>query len=230
MKTAIRILSGCIALFLVLGIASFASAQNLTLRIACYNIEDDISNANFGPPFSVDATTPLPGLISPYAGGTNTNGLVINGGVLEGIGEEILGDGIAQPADIINFEETSGPSTMNPIVAALNTYYSQFNPLASNMYAVTPYQATEEGGTTNDGNGPNSMVYNTMTLQLLASVPVDPPGGTSQLGSASGEYREVMRYEFAPANQVATPASEFYIYVSHYKSGTTSTDTNDRAG
>jgi PKD repeat protein len=214
---------------LVLGTASVASAQNLTLRIVCYNIEDDISNANFGPPFSTNVSTPLPGLISPYAGGTNTNGLVINGGVLEGIGEEALADGVAQPADIINFEETSGPSTMNPIVAGLNTYYSQFNPLASNMYAVTPYQATESGGTTNDGNGPNSMVYNTRTLQLLASVPVDPPGGTSKLGSSSGEYREVMRYEFAPANQVATPASEFYIYVSHYKSGTTSTDTNDRS-
>jgi PKD repeat protein len=231
MTTALfRIPLRIFALFLVLGMATFASAQTLTLRIACYNIEDDISNANFGPPFSVDATTPLPGLISPYAGGSNTNGAITNGGVLEGIGEEILADGIAQPADIINFEETSGPSTMNPIVAGLNTYYSQFNPLASNMYAVTPYQATESGGTTNDGNGPNSMVYNTRTLQLLASVPVDPPGGTSKLGSSSGEYREVMRYEFAPANQIATAASEFYIYVSHYKSGTTSTDTNDRAG
>ena len=68
-----------------------------------------------------------------------------------------------------------------------------------------------------NGNGPNALVYNTKTVQLLASVPVDPPGGTGNLGSASGEYREVMRYEFAPAGVAPTATNEFYIYVSHYK-------------
>jgi PKD repeat protein len=223
MKMAsIRILTGCIALFLVLGLVSPASAQNLTLRIVCYNIEDDITNSTF----QTNATTPLPGLIFPYAGGSITNG-----GVLEGLGEEILADGVAQPVDILALEETtSNPTTIAPIVAGLNAFYSQYNPLASNMYAMSTYQATEEDGDTGDGNGPNALVYNTKTVQLLASVPVDPPGGTSKLGSSSGEYREVMRYEFAPANQVATAAAEFYIYVSHYKSGGTTTDTNDRSG
>ena len=63
-------------------------------------------------------------------------------------------------------------------------------------------------------------MYNTNTVQLLASVPVDPPGGTSNLGSSSGEYREVMRYEFAPAGVTPTATNEFYIYVSHYKAST----------
>ena len=107
----------------------------------------------------------------------------------------------------------------------LNTYYN-----APGMYAMSPYQATESGGDPTDGNGPNALVYNTTTVQLLASVPVDPPGGTSQLGSSSGEYREVMRYEFAPAGVTPTAANEFYIYVSHYKSGTTSSDLTDRTG
>ena len=49
---------------------------------------------------------------------------------------------------------------------------------------------------------------------------MDPPGGTGNLGSASGEYREVMRYEFAPAGMTPTATNEFYLYVSHYKSGT----------
>jgi PKD repeat protein len=214
------------ALCVACGCATLASAQNLTLRIVCYNIEDDITNSTF----HINPTTPLPGLIFPYAGGSSTNGSVTNGGVLEGIGEEILGDGVAQPIDILALEETSSnPQTVAPIVAGLNAFYSQYNPLASNMYAMSSYQATNSGGT-NDGNGPNALVYNTRTVQLLASVPVDPPGGTSQLGSASGEYREVMRYEFAPANQMGTSASEFYIYVSHYKSGGTTTDTNDRSG
>jgi PKD repeat protein len=37
-----------------------------------------------------------------------------------------------------------------------------------------------------------------------------------------------MRYEFTPANQIGTQASEFYLYVSHYKSGTSSADLTDR--
>jgi PKD repeat protein len=203
------------ALCVVCGFATLASAQNLTLRVVTYNIEDDINGA----------TTPLPGLINPSGGGS-----VTNGGVLEGIGEEILGDGVAQPLDILALEETtSNPQTVAPIVAGLNAFYSVYNPLASNMYAMSTYQATESGGVNDDGNGPNALVYNTKTVQLLASVPVDPPGGTSQLGSASGEYREVMRYEFAPAGQTPTAATEFYVYVSHYKSGTSSGDMTDRA-
>jgi len=69
-----------------------------------------------------------------------------------------------------------------------------------------------------DGNGPNAIVYNTKTVQLLASVPVDPSGGPNKLGSSSGEYREVMRYELAPAGMTPTATNEFYVYVSHYKS------------
>src|SRR2546422_9879842 len=84
---------------------------------------------------------------------------------------------------------------------------------------MSAYQATESGGFTASGNGPNAVVYNTNTVQLLASVPVDPPGGTNNLGSVSGEYREVMRYEFAPAGVTPSAANEFYVYVSHYKSG-----------
>jgi len=191
---------------------SRVSAQGIveTIRVVTYNIEDDISGA----------TTPLPGLIAP-SGGT-----VQQGGVLEGIGEEILGGDPAQPLDILALEETtSNSSTVAPIVTGMNSFYN-----APGMYAMSTHQATESGGVNDDGNGPNAIVYNTRTLQLLASVPVDPPGGTGNLGSTSGEYREVMRYEFAPAGVTPTPANEFYVYVSHYKSGTTSTDLTDRAG
>jgi hypothetical protein len=80
------------------------------------------------------------------------------------------------------------------------------------------------GGDSADGNGPNAVVYNTNTLQLIASVPVDPPGGTGNLGSSSGEYREVMRHEFARAGVTPTTNTEFYVYVSHYKSVPTSSD------
>jgi hypothetical protein len=188
----------------------FLSAQTRTLRIATYNIEADINGA----------TSALPGLIAPPSNSTN----VLAGGVLEGIGEETVGTDSAQPLDILALQETtSNPTTVWPIAAALNAFYN-----TPGMFTNSPYQATESGGNAGSGNGPNAIVYNTKTLRLLASTPVDPSGGTSRLGSSSGEYREVMRYEFAPAGVAPAAPNEFYIYVSHYKSGTTSSDLTAR--
>jgi PKD repeat protein len=192
------------------------SGQTTTIRVVAYNIAADINGV----------IAPLPGLVTPSVGGS-----VTNGGVLEGIGEEILGGDPAQPIDILALEETtSNPITIQPIVDGLNTFYSVNNPGGSNIYALSTYQATESDGFLASGNGPNAMVYNTKTLQLLAAVPVDPPCGTNCLGATSGEYREVMRYEFAPAGATPTVANEFYVYVSHYKSGVGSVNLADRAG
>lgn len=193
-------------------LANFAGAQTRTLRIVTYNIEADINGA----------TTPLPGLIAPPGNVTNVQA----GGVLEGIGEENIGNDPAQPLDILALEETtSNPITITPIVNGLNSFYG-----AAGMYANSSYQATESGGFPGSGNGPNAIVFNTTTVQLLASMPVDPPGGSNYLGSTYGEYREVMRYEFAPAGVTPAPTNEFYIYVSHYKSGTTASDLTARFG
>jgi PKD repeat protein len=203
--------SRALAFVLAFVMAAGAAAQTRTLRIVTYNIEADISGY----------TTARPGLITPAGGGT-----VQQGGVLEGIGEEAVGSNPAQPIDILALQETtSNTTTVAPIVTALNTYYN-----APGMYAYSTYQATEAGGNASSGNGPNALVYNTTTVQLLASVPVDPQGGTSQLGSSSGMYREAMRYEFAPAGMTPTPANEFYVYVSHYKSGTIASDLTSRTG
>ena len=162
-------------------------------------------------------------MIIPSGGGT-----VQQGGVLEGIGEEIVGSDPAQPLDILALEETTtNPITVVPIVSGLNSFYG-----VAGMYSNSTYQATQFGGNTNNGsgNGPNAMVYNAKTLQLLASVSVDPPGGIGNLGSASGEYREVMRYEFAPAGMTPTATNEFYVYVSHYKANTGMANENYRNG
>src|ERR1035437_9597534 len=91
-----RTLLGSTAFFIACSIPAVASAQTRTIRVVTYNIEDDISGA----------TTPLPGLIAPSSGGS-----VTNGGVLEGIGEEILGSDPAQPLDILALQET----TSNPV-------------------------------------------------------------------------------------------------------------------
>jgi hypothetical protein len=187
-----------------------ASAQTRTLRIVTYNIEADTGG------FS----TARPGLVVPYNGGT-----MLSGGVLEGIGEESVGKDPPQPIDILALQETtSNNTTVAPIVSALNGYYN-----SPGMYAMSTYQATSSGGISG-GGGPNALIYNTRTVQLLASVPVDPPGGTSQLGSSSGEYREVMRYDFAPVGVTPATTNKFYIYVSHYKASTGPANETARAG
>jgi len=209
-----HLLKSAVAQILQFGMAFFAlcsaSGQTRTLRIVTYNIEADTGG------FS----TARPGLVIPYDGGS-----VLSGGVLEGIGEEIVGSDSSQPIDILALQETtSNNTTVAPIVSALNSYYNSLG-----MYAMSPYQATSSGGISS-GGGPNALIYNTRSVQLLASVPVDPPGGTSQLGSSSGEYREAMRYQFAPAGVAPAATNEFYIYVSHYKASTGPANETARAG
>jgi hypothetical protein len=161
-----------------------------SLRIVTYNIEADVNGV----------TAPRAGLYE----------------VLEGIGEEVV-QGNHQPLDVLALEETtSNTTTVDPIVTNLNTFYANGgSPLA--VYARSPYQATQSGSPTT-GNGPNALVYNTLTLNLLASVGV----GTPQ-GSSNGEYRQVVRYEFQPVG-AAGSTGVFYLYVEHAKAGTTTAD------
>jgi PKD repeat protein len=176
-----------------------ASAGTRTIRVVAYNIDSDQSQD--GAQYAL----PQPGLITPSSGGS-----VTNGGVLEGIGEENVAGDPAQPIDILALEETtSNTATVQPIVDGLNAFYSSRNIPAG--YAMSPFQAGETGNDNTSGNGPNAMVYNTNTLQLVASV------GVGLVWSGYGEYRQVVRYEFAPAGAPLTANDEFYVYVSHYK-------------
>lgn len=135
---------------------------------------------------------------------------------LEAIGNaSVLGN--AQPLDILGLEETtSETTTVSPIVSNLNTYYA-----GSAVYATTGLQGKSSSNSVTGGNGPNSLIYNTKTLSLLQAVGVGTAGG-----STNGEYRQITRYEFQPTN--GTAADVFYVYVEHYKSGTTSDDGTDR--
>jgi endonuclease/exonuclease/phosphatase family metal-dependent hydrolase len=144
-------------------------------------------------------TTPLPGLYQ----------------VLEGIGEEKV-QGNVRPIDILGLEETTSNADVEPIVTNLNSYYN-----GAAVYAESPYQGTQDGGNT-DGNGPNALVYNTSTLNLLASVGIVTPEG-----STNGVYRQPVRYEFQPVGDTGTTGI-FYVYVAHTKSGTTSADATAR--
>ncbi len=196
----IRALLGSMVLLaacLIPGVASAGGTK--TIRVVAYNIDSD--QGQDGDQYAL----PQPGLIVPSSGCC-----VTNGGVLEGIGEENVAGDPAQPIDVLALEETtSNVITVQPIVDGLNAFYSSRGISAG--YAMSPYQMTLVG-TDNTGNGPNAMVYNTNTLQLIASVGVGSPGGTG-----NGEYRQVGRYEFAPAGALPTAFNEFYVYVSHYK-------------
>lgn len=132
--------------------------------------------------------------------------------VLEDIGAYSV-EGDAQPLDILGLEETTSESkTVNPIVASLNSFYG-----GQAIYASTGVQGLSSGNNVTTGNGPNSLIYNTLTLKLLSAVGIGTPKGAT-----NGEYRQIMRYEFQPVN--GTPADDFYMYVEHYKSGTGSTN------
>ncbi len=137
--------------------------------------------------------------------------------VLEAVGEQSI-NGVMQPIDILGLEETtSNTATVAPIVSALNSYYG-----TAASYAMSTVQGTQNGSSTT-GNGPNSLIYNKKTVQLVATT------GVAGTPNTSGVNRQVMRYQFQAVGGAA--AKYFYVYVSHMKSsagGTTTTDLNDR--
>jgi endonuclease/exonuclease/phosphatase family metal-dependent hydrolase len=127
--------------------------------------------------------------------------------VLQGIGNELV-NGFARPLDILSLQETtSNSTTVTPIVNNLNSFYG------AGTYAMSPYQGTQNGDPTG-GNGPNALVYNTHTLQLVGSVGVGTP-------SSSGAPRQPIRYQFRPVGY--GPEADFYVYVSHLKSASDAT-------
>jgi hypothetical protein len=61
-------------------------------------------------------------------------------------------------------------------------------------------------------NGPSGLVYNTHTIKVIAANPLGYDGD-----SFNGIFRAPMRYQLRPVGY--GPNADFYVYVSHYKSG-----------
>jgi hypothetical protein len=82
------------------------------------------------------------------------------------------------------------------------------------MYAHPAEDAASDGG------GTEGVIYNTQSLALLEVRFVGTAG-------TSGPARQEYRYRFRP---VSAPdgSTDFYVYVGHYKAGTTSTDRSRR--
>jgi hypothetical protein len=126
--------------------------------------------------------------------------------VLQAIGLHQLA-GHAQPIDVLALTELQGVSnstispTLATVTADLNAVYG------AGTYA---YNATVDptDGPTYTGNGPSGLVYDTKTIASVT-------GTVVATDSSGSDPRSPMRYQIQPAN--ATAASQFYLYVDHYK-------------
>lgn len=124
--------------------------------------------------------------------------------VLEAIGDEIV-NGVARPIDLLALQEQSNSaSDTAEIVGLLN-----------NIYGLGTYDRAVTDGDSNGGGRPG-LVFNTQTVELLAELAI----GTV---STSGQVRQILRYKIRPQGY-NDGAADFYLYNTHSKSGTGSTN------
>lgn len=180
---AIRTLSFCIGLGAVIFSAVTAPAGTGTLRIVSYNTDEADQNSEDN-------------LTASWAG------LPI---VFQAIGEHHIGTN-AQPIDVMGVEELNpttgtqnGATTLGNMVTALNNIYG------AGAYAY--YNIVD--GNTGGGAGPDGLVYNTNTVQIISA--------TTLAFGTSGAARAPLRYQIRPVGYGSD--ADFYMYVSHYKAG-----------
>ena len=134
--------------------------------------------------------------------------------VLEGINSYHLNEnGIlaARNLDILAVQElqngcgTNTADTLSSIVMNLNAEYG------ANVYAADPTNDPTTGPLT--GNGASGLVYNTQTLQVVSATSLG-------IASGSGAPRAPMEYQMHPIG--FSNAANFYVIVSHAKSGSDS--------
>ncbi len=188
--------------FLTLALALIAagSAGAQDIRVVTYNTANDVSGHN-----NVDYL--------PRTGASD---------VLKAIGfESVTPNAPARPVDILALQESvyySGTG-INPTAQG---YVNVLNGLYGTAANPSPYAAATLNGKTDGnltGNGPQTLIYNTTTVQLIGQWALGTPSG-------SGVARQVMEYEFQPVGY--SSASDFYLFNDHFKSGSTASDLSRR--
>jgi hypothetical protein len=119
-----------------------------------------------------------------------------------------------QPPDILTVTETRS----NAIAGSGNDteYLTQ---VLNDAYGPGLYaHGTRDGASS--GGGTEGVIYNTQTVQLLDEQTVG-------VVSSNGPARQELRYLFRPVG-FDDGSADFYVYVGHYKAGTTATDINRR--
>ena len=174
---------------------SVASAQ--LLRVVTYNIDADTGGAHGARGGDIAG----PGLTT----------------VLQAIGNAQLA-GHSQSIDVLALEELNAvPSTtLQFVVDQLNGIYG------AGTYA---YDGTFDPTTGGTGGGPNGLVYNTTTVQLLGGNFAPKAVG---LASGSGAPRAPMRYTLAPLG-INDHSADFTLYVSHAKANSGSNQASNVA-
>lgn len=130
--------------------------------------------------------------------------------VLEAIGNESI-NGIAKPIDALVLQEQ----------ASLGVSTQGFVDILNDIYGAGTYARG------NVLNGPSfstihqTLVYNTNTLQLISEQAFGSP-----IGGLNQAERQPIRYEMRPVGYDSS--SDFYIYNSHYKAGTSSDNRDQR--
>ncbi len=134
--------------------------------------------------------------------------------VIQAIGLHHLGTN-AQQVDILNVEELTSTTLAN-FTEALNNIYG------AGTYAFDPTTDTNTGG------GPDGLIYNTHTVQVVSArclrdgqtVLLQSNGtyvsANSPFGGVNGVTRSPMLYQLRPTGFGAT--NDFYMYVSHARS------------
>lgn len=129
--------------------------------------------------------------------------------IFRAIGEEQR-NGIAKPIDVLLVQEqASWSTTTQSIVDMLNGIYG------ANTYGL----AMLDGGTT--GAGRPGLVYNTSTVQLIEAVAFGNWGANNDQ-----QPRQTLRYQLRPVGYGSS--ADFYVYNSHYKADTGSTNEGRR--
>ncbi len=130
------------------------------------------------------------------------------GTLLQAIGNESV-NGLARPIDLLGLQEVRTQlTTTADVVSQLNAIYG------AGVYA----RGNTNGGST-AGSDTVGLVYNTQTLDLLGEQAIG-------VATTSGQPRQAMRYKLRPDGGSA--ATEFYVYVSHFKAGATGDDEDRR--
>lgn len=137
--------------------------------------------------------------------------------LMKAIGDHHLA-GNAQPIDVLGLQELDGTQSVFGINSATLPYIvNQLNAIyGAGTYAADNVKDPTTGGT---GGGPNGLVYNTHTVQVLESKVIGTVSG-------SGIARAPMRYKLRPVGKGAD--ADFYFYVVHYKASSDATSKNRR--
>jgi hypothetical protein len=135
--------------------------------------------------------------------------------VIQAMGQHSL-VGNAQPVDVMTLTELLDTNNNSVTSTTLPTLVNSLNAIyGAGVYAYDATPDPTSGGT--QYNGPSGIIYDTKAVQVIGAKSLLYSGNSSNTNS-----RAPMRYELCPVGYGSN--ADFYVYVSHTKSGESSGD------